>query len=92
MKLGCRWIVRWETVMRIIVPEATPGILTGVILSSGRIFGEAAALIYTAGSECASVRLFKLEPAECFQPDQHFPTSGNIGCPYLENQYRRNDA
>ena len=31
---------RWETVMRIIVPEATPGILTGVILSSGRIFGK----------------------------------------------------
>ncbi len=28
---------RWETVTRIIVPEATPGILTGVILSSGRI-------------------------------------------------------
>ena len=46
---------RWETVMRIIVPEATPGILTGVILSSGRIFGEAAALIYTAGQSAPAL-------------------------------------
>ena len=46
---------RWETVTRIIVPEATPGILTGVILSSGRIFGEAAALIYTAGQSAPAL-------------------------------------
>lgn len=48
---------RWETVTRIIVPEATPGILTGVILSSGRIFGEAAALIYTAGQSAPALIL-----------------------------------
>jgi len=40
---------RWETVLHVVIPEALPGILTGVILSSGRIFGEAAALIFTAG-------------------------------------------
>jgi phosphate transport system permease protein len=33
---------RWETVTKIVVPDALPGILTGIILSSGRIFGEAA--------------------------------------------------
>lgn len=37
------------TIMKIIVPAAVPGLVTGVILSAGRIFGEAAALIFTAG-------------------------------------------
>lgn len=40
---------RWETATQVILPAAVPGIITGVILSSGRVFGEAAALIYTAG-------------------------------------------
>lgn len=39
-----------RTVFRIILPSAIPGILSGVILSVGRIIGETAALIYTAGS------------------------------------------
>ena len=40
---------KWETVTRVVIPAALPSIITGVILSAGRIFGEAAALIYTAG-------------------------------------------
>lgn len=40
---------RWETTIHILVPSAMPAIVTGVILSAGRVFGEAAALIYTAG-------------------------------------------
>lgn len=39
-----------RTVFRVILPSAIPGILAGVILSIGRIIGETAALIYTAGS------------------------------------------
>ena len=39
-----------RTVFRIILPSAVPGILAGVILSVGRIVGETAALIYTAGT------------------------------------------
>lgn len=39
-----------RTVFRIVLPAAFPGILTGVILAIGRIVGETAALIYTAGT------------------------------------------
>ena len=39
-----------RTVFRIVLPSAIPGILSGVILSNGRIAGETAALIYTAGT------------------------------------------
>lgn len=39
-----------RTVFRIILPSATPGIFAGVILSIGRIVGETAALIFTAGT------------------------------------------
>lgn len=39
-----------RTVFRIVLPSAVPGILAGIILSIGRIVGESAALIYTAGT------------------------------------------
>ena len=41
---------RLRTVFRIIIPAAMPGILSGVILAIGRIVGESAALIFTAGT------------------------------------------
>ena len=39
-----------RTVFKIVMPSAVPGILAGVVLSVGRIVGETAALIYTAGT------------------------------------------
>lgn len=41
---------RLRTVFRIVLPSAVPGILAGVILAIGRIVGESAALIFTAGT------------------------------------------
>ena len=41
---------RLRTVLVIVLPAAAPGILAGVILAVGRIVGETAALIYTAGT------------------------------------------
>lgn len=44
---------RLRTVFRVILPAAAPGITAGVLLSIGRIFGESAALLYTAGTVAA---------------------------------------
>lgn len=41
---------RLRTIFRIILPSAMPGILSGIILAIGRIVGETAALMYTAGT------------------------------------------
>jgi phosphate transport system permease protein len=41
---------RWQTVTRAVLPNAIPGIFTGIILSVGRSIGETAAVILTAGS------------------------------------------
>lgn len=39
-----------RTIVKIVLPASVPGILAGIILSIGRIVGETAALIYTAGT------------------------------------------
>jgi len=41
---------RLRTVVRIVLPAATPGILAGIILAIGRIIGETAAIIFTLGN------------------------------------------
>lgn len=41
---------RLRTIFRIILPSAVPGILSGIILGIGRVVGETAALMYTAGT------------------------------------------
>ena len=41
---------KWYMIRTILIPSAMPGILTGVILAIGRIVGESAALLFTAGS------------------------------------------
>lgn len=41
---------KWHTIRTILLPSAMPGIITGVILAVGRIVGESAALLFTAGS------------------------------------------
>lgn len=41
---------KWQTVLRVVLPSALPGIATGLILALGRAVGETAAVIFTAGS------------------------------------------
>ena len=52
---------RWQTVARVILPNALPGIFTGVLLGVGRSVGETAAIILTAGSSL-------LMPTSLFSP------------------------
>lgn len=40
---------KWQTIIKLTLPTAMGEILTGIILASGRIFGEAAAFLYTSG-------------------------------------------
>lgn len=41
---------KWQTLWRIILPDALPGIITGITLTAGRALGETAILIFTAGT------------------------------------------
>ncbi|MGP8051501.1 MAG: phosphate ABC transporter permease PstA [Desulfobaccales bacterium] len=41
---------QWQTVTRIVLPVALPGITTGIMLSVGRSLGETAVLLFTAGA------------------------------------------
>lgn len=59
---------RWETVIHIILPAALPSIVTGVVLSAGRVFGEAAALIYTAGQSAPALNFADWNPFNVSSP------------------------
>ncbi|MCC6382453.1 MAG: phosphate ABC transporter permease PstA [Dehalococcoidia bacterium] len=51
---------RWRTVLRVVLPTATPGIVTGVILALSRIAGEAAPLLFTSlGNQFFSTDVFQ---------------------------------
>ena len=41
---------RWETITRVLIPAALPGLITGVILIAGRAFGEAAAILFAGAA------------------------------------------
>lgn len=41
---------KWYMIRTILLPSAMPGVVTGIILAIGRIVGESAALLFTAGS------------------------------------------
>lgn len=71
-------ISRWETVVHVVIPEALPGIVTGIVLASGRIFGEAAALIYTAGQSAPALDWSNWNPLSVTSPISIFRQSETL--------------
>ncbi len=53
---------KWQTVYRVVVPAALPGITTGVILGMARAIAEAAAILYTVGA-ALTIPISLLDPA-----------------------------
>nr|MCH9869603.1 phosphate ABC transporter permease PstA [Serratia marcescens] len=59
---------RFETVIHVILPASVPSIVTGVVISAGRVFGEAAALIYTAGQSAPTLDFTDWNPFNLASP------------------------
>ena len=57
---------KWQTVSRVVLPSAVPGITTGVILGIGKAIGETAVIMFTAGSSL-------LMPTSLFDPVRALP-------------------
>jgi phosphate transport system permease protein len=53
---------QWQTITNVVLVAAIPGLVTGIILSSGRVFGEAAALLYTAGITTPALHFNDVNP------------------------------
>jgi phosphate ABC transporter, permease protein PstA len=53
---------KWETIYKVILPTAMPQLITGAIITAGRVFGEAAALLYTAGMSTPDLKITRLNP------------------------------
>ena len=63
---------KWQMLWTVLLPEAVPGILAGFTVSTGKILGESAALLFTAGSRGSlSVALYRMigkgQIEECYQ-------------------------
>lgn len=56
---------KWVTIRKVVLPSAMPGLITGLILSAGKIIGETAALVYTMGVS---------SPANVFSLDSSIPS------------------
>lgn len=60
---------KWQTISQVVLPSASPGILTGVLLSVGRIIGESAILILAAGGSITALPRFLSGEYPYFLPD-----------------------
>ncbi len=85
---------RWQMIRTVLLPSAMPGILTGILLATGRIAGESAALLFTAGSGRFLPRL-EGGPADRLRAlgDRIFESGGTLAVElYLQMQNGKYDA
>ena len=59
---------KWTTIRKVLLPAAVPSLVTGFILAAGRIFGEAAALIFTAGVSTPDLNFANWNPLHSNSP------------------------
>jgi phosphate transport system permease protein len=59
---------KWKTITSVMLPIGLPVILTGTILAAGRVFGEAAALLFTAGMSSPRLDFTNWNPLSPFSP------------------------
>jgi phosphate transport system permease protein len=59
---------QWQTITSVVLVAAIPGLVTGIILSAGRVFGEAAALLYTAGITTPALHFNDVNPLSSNSP------------------------
>ena len=84
---------RWETIRKAVLPSAVPGIITGIVLTGGRIIGETAPLILTTGTTISSNARYSLDPLATGETlAVHIWVLKIVGVPGLENAQQVADA
>ncbi len=71
-------MTHWQTITQVILPVALPGILTGTILAAGRVFGEAAALMFTAGMSSPPLDFSNWDPTSPTSPLNPFRPASTL--------------
>lgn len=71
-------VTHWQTILHVLLPSALPGIVTGFILASGRVFGEAAALLFTAGMTSPALDFTDWNPASPTSPLNPFRPASTL--------------
>lgn len=71
---------QWQTIRRVVLPSAMPGIMTGIILSIGRAVGETAAVLLTAGSPVLAPVTWN-DPARSMSVHLYYLASENLSMP-----------
>lgn len=68
----------WQTIRTVLLPAAFPGLLTGIILSVGRVFGESAALLFTAGLSTPNLNFGDWNPMSPQSPINPFRSAETL--------------
>jgi len=68
---------KWQTISRVVLPSAAPGIFSGIILSIGRSVGETAAILLTAGA-ALGMPVLPTDPARSMAVHLYYLTAEGI--------------
>ncbi len=77
---------KWETIRKVVLPSAAPGLLTALVLTAGRILGETAPLILTMGASISPNAYYSLDPLATGETlAEHIWVIKIVGVPGLPN-------